>query len=172
MTWFAGQLGWNMTVINRPDWRGFLAGAAFPLLGAMFIYAAMLATGVGLHSPAFAKLPFDPTGRLSAAIWVALFSFYGVTRWSALRHGARGQTCVHLVEALMVWAVVYTFIAGYFSDFWFDVLNVVSLCFGIFVASRLVRLSRFVAAWLVPTFLWKVLAVAISLGPVVGISFF
>ncbi|MFC5068438.1 tryptophan-rich sensory protein [Flaviflagellibacter deserti] len=161
-----------MTVINRPDWRGFLAGAALPLLGAMFLYTAMLATGVGLKSPAFYHLPFEPTGRLSAAIWIALFGFYGITRWAALRHGERARTAIHLVEALMAWAVIYTFIAGTLSDFWFDVLNVASLCFGIFVAFRLVRLSRFVAAWLFPTFLWKVFAVAISLGPVVGISFF
>ena len=161
-----------MTGINRPDWRGFLAGAAFPLLGAMSIYAVMLATGVGLHSPAFSKLPFDPSGRISAAIWVFLFSFYGVARWSALRFGPDARHCVHLVEALMLWAVVYTFIAGELSEFWFDIFNVVSLCFGSFVASRLVRLSRFAVAWLVPPFLWKVLAVAVSFGPVVGISFF
>lgn len=159
-----------MKVLNRPDWRGFLAGAAFPLLGAMFIYAAMLATGVGLKSPAFAKLPFDPSGHISAAIWVVLFSFYGITRWSALRYGPRAKTCVHLVEAMMAWAVVYTFIAGQLSEFWFDVLNVVSLAFGIFVAWNLARLSRFVAAWLAPTFMWKVFAVAVSFAPALGLN--
>src|SRR5690606_1628403 len=159
-------------LLNRPDWRGLLAGAAFPLLGAMLIYAAMLATGVGLKSPAFYPLPFEPTGRLSAAIWIGLFSFYGITRWMALRHGERAKTPVRLVEALMLWAVVYTFIAGSLNEFWFDVLNVISLCFGLYVAFRLAQLSRFVAVWLAPTFFWKVFAVAISLGPVIGISFF
>jgi hypothetical protein len=163
---------WSIKAINRRDWRGLLAGAFFPLLAAMLLYAVMMATGAGLKSPAFYHLPFEPSGRLSAAIWVGLFSFYGVTRWAALRYGERGKNCVHLVEALMLWAVVYTFIAGEFSDFWFDVLNVVSLCFGLFVAWRLARLSRFVAVWLAPTFFWKVFAVAISLGPVIGISFF
>lgn len=159
-------------VLNRTDWLGLLAGAALPLLAAMSLYALMLATGVGLKSPAFYHLPFEPTGRLSAAIWIVLFSFYGVTRWAALRHGERAKTAVHLVEALMLWAVIYTFIAGSFSEFWFDVLNVGSLCFGLFVAWRLARLSRFVAVWLAPTFFWKVFAVAISIGPVIGISFF
>ena len=162
----------TLQLLNRPDWRGLLAGAAFPLLGAMLISAAMLATGVGLKSPAFYPLPFEPTGRLSAAIWIGLFSFYGITRWMALRHGERARTPVRLVEALMLWAVVYTFIAGSLNEFWFDVLNVVSLCFGLYVAFRLAQLSRFVAVWLAPTFFWKVFAVAISLGPVIGISFF
>ena len=162
----------HFAVLNRPDWRGFLAGATFPLLAAMFIYAAMLATGVGLKSPAFYHLPFEPTGWLSVAIWIVLFSFYGITRWAALRHGERGKTPRHLVEALMLWAVIYTFVAGSTSEFWFDVLNVASLCFGLFVAFRLARLSRLVAIWLAPTFFWKVFAVAISLGPVIGFSFF
>lgn len=159
-------------LLNRRDWRGLLAGAAFPLLAAMLIYAAMLATGVGLKSPAFYSLPFEPTGRLSAAIWIVLFGFYGITRWMALRHGERARTPVRLVEALMLWAIVYTFIAGSASEFWFDVLNVVSLCFGLYVAFRLAQLSRFVAVWLAPTFFWKIFAVAISLGPVIGFSFF
>jgi len=166
------EAGGHFAIINRTDWRGLLAGAAFPLLGAMFLYAAMLATGVGLKSPAFYHLPFEPTGRLSAGIWIVLFSFYGITRWAALRHGERARTAVRLVEALMLWAVIYTFVAGSLSEFWFDALNVVSLCFGLFVAFRLARLSRFVAIWLAPTFFWKVFAVAISLGPVIGISFF
>jgi tryptophan-rich sensory protein len=164
--------GWTLQVLNRTDWRGLLAGAGLPLLAAMLIYAVMLATGVGLKSPAFYHLPFEPTGRLSAAIWIVLFGFYGITRWTALRHGDRAKTAVRLVEALMLWAVIYTFIAGSCSEFWFDVLNVGSLCFGLFVAYRLARLSRFVAVWLAPTFFWKVFAVAISLGPVIGISFF
>jgi len=159
-------------VLNRTDWRGAVAGAALPLLAAMALYAVMLATGAGLRSPAFYPLPFEPTGRLSAVIWIALFSFYGLTRWAALRHGPAARTPVRLVEALMLWAVVYTFIAGSLPAFWFDVLNVVSLCFGLYVAYRLARLSRLVAIWLAPTFFWKVFAVAISLGPVIGISFF
>jgi hypothetical protein len=159
-------------VLNRTDWLGLLAGAAAPMLAAMFLYAAMLATGAGLKSPAFYHLPFEPTGRLSVAVWIVLFSFYGVTRWAALRHGERAKTAVRLVEALMLWAVIYTFVAGSMSEFWFDVLNVGSLCFGMFVAWRLARLSRLVAFWLAPTFFWKMFAVAISLGPIIGISFF
>lgn len=164
--------GWSLHVLNRTDWRGLLAGAALPLLAAMSLYAVMLASGAGLKSPAFYHLPFEPTGRLSAAIWIGLFGFYGITRWAALRHGDRAKTAVRLVEALMLWAVIYTFIAGECSEFWFDVLNVGSLGFGLFVAYRLARLSRFVAVWLAPTFFWKVFAVAISLGPVIGMSFF
>ncbi|MDX6805213.1 tryptophan-rich sensory protein [Terrihabitans rhizophilus] len=155
--------------LNRTDWRGAVAGATLPLIVAALAYGLMFATGIGHDSPAFAKLPFDPSGRISVVIWVVLFSFYGITRWFAWRHGDSGRRAAHLVEALMAWALLYTLIAGALSPFWLDVVNIGSLLFGIFVASQLVRISRFIAAWLVPTFLWKVLAVGLGLAPMLGL---
>ena len=157
-----------MTVLDRPDWRGALANIALPLLAGTLIYAFMLATGIGRDSPAFARLPFDPSGWIAVVIWVVLFAFYGITRWCTVVEGAEGRRTSMLVVALMVWAMIYAFLACEVDGYWLDALNLVSILLGSYVAARVVRLSRLKAAWLVPPFLWKVVALVLGLAPLLG----
>lgn len=160
-----------MNVLDRPDWRGACASALLPLSVAALVYAVMLAAGFTHGNPAFAELPFDSTGWIAATIWVLLFGLYGITRWRAVTlHGPEGERTSWLIVAMMVWALAYTVIAGSLSHFWLEAANVFSLALGIFTASRVVRLSRRLVAWLVPTFLWKVLALIIGLAPMLGFT--
>jgi tryptophan-rich sensory protein len=159
-------------VLNQPGWVGAVSSVALPLALAAIWYALMLAAGVTTGNPAFGELPFDPSGAISAAIWISLFGLYGITRWLAVRNGREGERTSLLVVAMMIWTLIYTAMAGQLSRLGLDAANVFSLALGIFTASRLARLSRRLVSFLIPSFLWKVLAVGVGLAPVLGIRLF
>ncbi|MGQ4273004.1 hypothetical protein [Terrihabitans sp. B22-R8] len=162
-----------MSVIDRPDWRGALANALIPVSVAAITYCVLFLGGFTRNNPAFTELPFDANGWIAALVWIGLFGLYGIARWGAVIDGPEGERLSWLVVAMMVWTVFYAFIGSQLSSsIWLDAANLFSLCLGIFVASRLVRLSRRIVTWLIPAFLWKMLAVLVGLAPVVGIRLF
>ena len=141
-------------VFNRNDGLGAVANVVGAVALASVVNALIGAFGLNGPDQTLRDPSFTPPGWVIGAVWVALFALMGLARWSAVAAGSAGRSRSAWVLALIVLCVSYPFYTSGFDLLPSMIGNVVTLAAAVFVAWKLVPVSRRAALLIVPVIAW------------------
>jgi tryptophan-rich sensory protein len=141
-------------VFNRNDGLGAVANVVGAVALASVVNALHRRLRPERAGPDAARPAFTPPGWVIGAVWVALFALMGLARWSAVAAGSAGRSRSAWVLALIVLCVSYPFYTSGFDLLPSMIGNLVTLVAAVFVAWKLVPVSRRAAVLIVPVIAW------------------
>lgn len=158
-----------MTIFNRADWKGAIANIALPVAATLAVNAVIFTQGWDERAkPSLDSLWFAPPGWMIGAIWVVLYIFYGISRWTAATESEQSHHRAWWVVALMLWGLSYPWLSQSFDIGygrylgWGAYMNVASLGLTLIVIARLWPVSKKAVYWLVPSVLWECFAILLG----------
>ena len=149
-------------VFNRNDGLGAVANVAGAVALAAVVNALIGAFGLNGPDESLRDPSFAPPGWFIGAMWVLLFALMGLARWSAVAAGSAGRSRSSWVVALIVLCVAYPFYTTGFDLIPSMIGNVVTLAASLFVAFKLVPVSRRAALLIAPVVGWTAFACVLT----------